>query len=92
MLVACRSSSIYSNWHKFHAFKGQSKPSFFCWLVNGSKSPNPKDCVGTLHFAHSEHALHAVEKYNRGILEVSHLSSKSIVGYGGYGSSIRNLW
>ena len=65
---------------------------FFCWLVNGSKSPNPKDCVGTLHFAHAEHALHAVEKYNRGILEVSHLSSKSIVGYGGYGSSIRNLW
>ena len=65
---------------------------FFCWLVNGSKSPNPKDCVGTLHFAHAEHAHQAVEKYNRGILEVSHLFSKSIVGYGGYGSSIRNLW
>lgn len=29
MLVACRPSSNYSNWHKFHAFKGQSEPSFF---------------------------------------------------------------
>lgn len=29
------------------------------------------DCVGTLHFMHVEHAHQAVEKYNRGILEVS---------------------
>lgn len=29
------------------------------------------DCVGTLHFVHAEHAHQAVEKYNKGILEVS---------------------
>lgn len=67
--VGCRRVKVYNLMKSVRPRDVKSAFEKHVGPIDGECTIN--DCVGTLHFAHAEHALHAVEKYNRGILEVS---------------------